>query len=81
MFIKHQYIAFCFVILAFVVSCKCINSTQKKDSKPNYKDYNILLISLDTLSARHLPIYGYNRNTSPFLSRFAEESFVFNSAF
>jgi hypothetical protein len=29
--------------------------------------YNIILITIDTLRADHLPCYGYERNTSPFL--------------
>ncbi len=34
---------------------------------------NVLLISLDTLRADHLSAYGYARDTSPFLARFAAE--------
>ena len=35
---------------------------------------NLLLISLDTLGARHLGGYGYARATSPFLDQFFEEN-------
>ena len=38
---------------------------------------SILLISLDTLSARHLSLYGYGRPTSPFLERWARDAVVF----
>ena len=40
----------------------------------------IILISLDTLRADHLGIYGYHRNTSPFIDSFAKESIVFEHA-
>ena len=40
----------------------------------------IILISLDTLRADHLGIYGYYRNTSPFIDIFAKESIVFENA-
>jgi arylsulfatase A-like enzyme len=38
---------------------------------------NVLLISLDTLRADHLGVYGYERNTSPRLDALASESLVF----
>ncbi|NIP16249.1 MAG: sulfatase-like hydrolase/transferase, partial [Pseudomonadales bacterium] len=39
-----------------------------------------ILISLDTLRADHLGLYGYERQTTPFLSRLAERSVVFERA-
>jgi len=41
---------------------------------------HVILISLDTLRADHLGLYGYGRNTSPFLDRLAQESIVFDQA-
>lgn len=41
---------------------------------------NLILISLDTLRARSLGVYGYQRDTSPFLDRLARESTVFEHA-
>ncbi len=38
---------------------------------------NMIVISLDTLRADHLGVYGYDRNTSPNIDRFAENAFVF----
>lgn len=43
-------------------------------SKPSCKDCNIILISVDTLGASHLPCYGYTRNTSPNLCKFGQEN-------
>jgi arylsulfatase A-like enzyme len=42
--------------------------------------YNVILISIDTLRADHLGVYGYKRNTSPRLDRLAERSTVFTRA-
>lgn len=39
---------------------------------------NLLLISIDTLRADHLSLYGYERDTSPYLDRFAEDAVVFD---
>ena len=40
---------------------------------------NVLLISIDTLSARHMGCYGYGRATSPSLDRLAAEGVLFEN--
>jgi arylsulfatase len=42
---------------------------------------NLLLISIDTLRADHLGLYGYPRDTSPALDAFAREAVVFERAY
>ena len=42
---------------------------------------NILLITVDTLRANHLGLYGYERPTSPNLDAFADTAVVFDNAF
>lgn len=42
---------------------------------------NIVLISVDTLRADHLQIYGYSRNTAPKMGLIASEGIVFDNAF
>lgn len=42
--------------------------------------HNVVMISLDTLRADHLSLYGYHRPTSPLLDAFAAESIVFERA-
>lgn len=39
---------------------------------------NILFLIFDTLSAKHVSLYGYNRATTPNLARFAERATVFH---
>lgn len=42
---------------------------------------NIILISIDTLGAKHLGLYGYNRPTSPFLDQISRErGIIFDNA-
>ncbi len=41
---------------------------------------NVLLIVLDTVRADHLSVYGYERDTTPHLSRLAERGVVFDEA-
>ena len=40
---------------------------------------NILIFVFDALSARHMPIFGYPRFTTPNLARFAERATVYHS--
>ena len=40
---------------------------------------NILIIVFDVLSALHLPLYGYPRDTAPNISRFAQKATVFHN--
>jgi arylsulfatase A-like enzyme len=41
---------------------------------------NVVLISIDTLRADHLQVYGYERATSPNIARLAEEGVLFTNA-
>ena len=57
--------------LGFIVNNK-INSA---------KGPNIILICVDALRADHLGCYGYARNTSPSIDKFAEDGIVFTRVF
>lgn len=52
-----------------------------RSKKPICKDCNVVLISLDTLGANHLPCYGYKRDTAPFLCSFAKKNVLFKNMF
>ena len=41
---------------------------------------NLVIVSIDTLRADHLGLYGYHRETSPHLDELAERSVVFDQA-
>ena len=55
------------VILATACSCA-------EDTPPT----SIILVSLDTLRADHLGLYGYERDTSPTLDSLADQAIVFD---
>jgi len=42
---------------------------------------NIIIIVFDTMTARHLSVYGYPRQTTPNLERFAQRATVYHSHF
>jgi len=50
-------------------------------NKEPSQEYNVILISLDTLRSDRLGCYGYERNTSPNIDIFAKESVLFSQCF
>lgn len=44
-------------------------------------DCNVILISIDTLRADHLGCYGYGRDTSPNIDKFAKRSLLFEKSY
>lgn len=51
-----------------------IKNLSNSNSKPNF-----IIILCDTLSAKNLSLYGYQRDTSPNLSRFAKRATVYHA--
>ncbi|MCU4743579.1 sulfatase [Natronoglomus mannanivorans] len=45
------------------------------------KEHSVILLSADALRADHLSCYGYDRETSPVLDEFADESIQFTRAY
>ena len=45
---------------------------------PNADAPNILFLVFDTLSAKHISMFGYPRDTMPNLAKFAERATVFH---
>jgi len=63
------------VLIGFVI-LGCVLFVRGK----NYcRDCNVILISIDTLRADHLSMYGYNKNTSPNLDKYAKDAIVFEN--
>lgn len=46
-----------------------------------YKDCNLIVISLGNLGARHMSLYGYQRKTTPNLDKWAHDAMVFENVF
>jgi arylsulfatase A-like enzyme len=52
-----------------------------RDAEARRAEPNVFLVTVDTLRADHLRCYGYSRDTSPALDRFAAHSILFENAF
>jgi glucan phosphoethanolaminetransferase (alkaline phosphatase superfamily) len=49
-----------------------VNYVEQKSTTVNFDKKNIIVIIVDCLRADHLPNYGYDRNTTPFVSDFID---------
>jgi arylsulfatase A-like enzyme/Tfp pilus assembly protein PilF len=81
---KRNYIPFIIGFLAIAVAGTLFfflgHFLSGLKSAGSYKDYNVLLITMDTTRADHLPMYGYKNVKTPNLDRLASDSFVFEDA-
>jgi arylsulfatase A-like enzyme len=59
----------------------CVSPDHSLAQAPNDKDseYNVILITMTNVGASHMGLYGYDRETTPHIDRFAEESLVFDN--
>ncbi len=73
-FIKpKRIVALGLCILALGIGCSRLSLWSK--------DYNVLVITLDTTRADHLACYGYERVKTPNLDRLAKEGVLFSKAY
>ena len=63
--------------LSAVLTCAC----QSRSPIPQYRDTPIILISIDTLRADRLPIYGYRQGSTPELDRLGRDALVFDAVY
>jgi arylsulfatase A-like enzyme len=70
-------------IFAAVVTIRSRPGTLRADqptSLPDPRKPNVLLITMDTVRADHLSVYGYERDTTPSLRQFANAATVYTRA-
>lgn len=72
-------IATCIGLVAAFYAALSVNENNSQDTVSN-KDFNILLITIDTLRADHLSCYGYHKRTSPNIDNIAKKGIRFTQA-
>jgi arylsulfatase A-like enzyme/predicted negative regulator of RcsB-dependent stress response len=68
------------LLIAFLLAAACT----RRDARPAPPALNgapVILISIDTLRADHLPVYGYRNVATPAIDALASESLVFENAY
>jgi arylsulfatase A-like enzyme len=53
----------------------------KNDKSATHNRPNIILVTMDSLTARDMQVYGYEYPTTPFLNEWAEDAFLFERAY
>jgi arylsulfatase A-like enzyme len=68
------------VVVGVTIVSAFIGSRNDPEARPqtNGSHPRIILITIDTLAANRMSLYGYFRDTTPSLNKFAEEAFVFD---
>jgi arylsulfatase A-like enzyme len=64
-------------LIYLAVLLLCVGGCSNEDVPK--KDFNIVLITIDTLRADHLSCYGYERETSPNIDKVAEKGILFKN--
>lgn len=70
-------------LLVLLISCSATGCGPEPGSPPDAAAArpSVILISLDTLRADHMSLYGYERDTTPYLEQLAGEALVYERAF
>jgi arylsulfatase A-like enzyme len=78
---NYIFVVIVFVIVSLFMDLFLLNYMPGSKLNPELEGYpNILVITLDTVRADHLPTYGYPINTAPSFDKIAQESVVFDNA-
>jgi len=71
-----SYLFLTLLISIFYIGCNKQSSEEISKVIPDLGDYNLIMISLDTLRQDRLGLYGYSLPISPGLDRLSQRSFV-----
>ncbi len=77
---NYIFAVFIFIIVSLAMDLYLLNNVGFGSDIAYEGKPNIILISLDTVRADHLSMYGYGLETSPNLDKIAEDSAVFRNA-
>jgi arylsulfatase A-like enzyme len=83
---RRRHVWFILVVLIAVISVSIYTEmsprTQRlrRDGSGECLDCNVIFVSIETLRADHMSIYGYERQTTHNLERFFEDKTVFDNA-
>jgi arylsulfatase A-like enzyme len=69
-----------FILLSLVIDLAILIHIPTSTSTTALESPNVIVITLDTVRADHMSLYGYDRSTTPNLDTFSENAIVFENA-
>ncbi|MDD5772434.1 MAG: sulfatase [bacterium] len=65
----------------FVVTTISLGIEKEEIGSCRYGGYNLIMISINNVGVKHMSLYGYKRNTTPYLDKWSQNAAVFDNAF
>lgn len=65
--------------LSFATTSQILAKNQRRIIDSQSNGPNVLILLFDSMSARHMSIYGYPRRTTPHISKFARQAMVYHN--
>lgn len=75
---KKRLFRIIFTVFLVIIGILTFQKYQDLQS-PTCKDCNLILISVDTLRPDHMGVYGYDKNTTPNIDKWAKDATVFTN--
>ncbi len=78
---KFLVVPLCILMcISFVLNINFLRT--QNDPSDNFKNnYNVIFLASDAVDAKHMSLYGYERNTTPFLDSQRKKLLIFENAF
>ncbi len=68
-------------LFVLIVTVLFATSIVNLSCKKKLKNFNVVVIVIDTLRSDRLDAYGYEKKTAPFITKLSKKSFLFENAF
>lgn len=72
---------FALILLCLILGSLAAVARLSPPTQPCPNGCNVIVIAVDTLSAKHLSVYGYERDTMPRTEAFFADDFIFDEAY
>ena len=79
--VRKSVLLFSFLVILFAVIYKVYDEIPNVPKIAEIEEPNVILISLDTLAAKHMSCYGYQEKTTPNLDGLAGQGILFSNVY
>ncbi len=85
--VNRNQLSWAIVIVINIILIFSLSDSNAKETcyeeliKEQCKDYSLIIISLANIGIEHMSLYGYKRETTPNIDKWAQEAIIFENAF